>query len=144
MRPVVSNDGWSHAKSDILTIHHYEQNADWLYSMYDNRAKLTDGDVWNSQILPFARGYQYEGQPIIFSEFGGTHYAQSAGWGYGAAVHTDEEFLERFGSLINAVKKMNISGYCYTQLTDVEQETNGLLTDERKPKVSVEEIAKRV
>lgn len=144
MRPVVSNDGWSHAKSDILTIHHYEQNADWLYSMYDNRAKLTDGDVWNSQILPFARGYQYEGQPIIFSEFGGTHYAQSEGWGYGAAVHNDEEFLERFGSLINAVKKMNISGYCYTQLTDVEQETNGLLTSERKPKVSVEEIARRV
>ena len=144
MRPVVSNDGWSHAKSDILTIHHYEQNSEWLYSMYDNRTKLTEGAACNSQILPFAEGYQYEGQPIIFSEFGGTHYAQSEGWGYGAAVHNDEEFLERFGSLMEAVKKMNISGYCYTQLTDVEQETNGLLTDERKPKVSLEEIAKRV
>lgn len=144
MRPVVSNDGWSHAKSDILTIHHYEQNSEWLYNMYDNRIKLTDGDTWNSQILPFAEGYKYEGQPIIFSEFGGTHYAQSEGWGYGAAVHNDEEFLERFGSLMDAVKKMNISGYCYTQLTDVEQETNGLLTDERMPKVPVEEIAKRV
>ncbi len=144
MRPVVSNDGWSHAKSDILTLHHYEQNSEWLYSMYDNRTKLTDGDVWNSQILPFADGYKYEGQPIIMSEFGGTHYAQSEGWGYGAAVHTDEEFLERFGSLMDAVKRMNISGYCYTQLTDVEQETNGLLTDERVPKVPIEEIAKRV
>lgn len=144
MRPVVSNDGWSHAKSDILTLHHYEQNSEWLYAMYDNRTKLTDGDVWNSQILPFADGYKYEGQPIIMSEFGGTHYAQSEGWGYGAAVHTDEEFLERFGSLMDAVKRMNISGYCYTQLTDVEQETNGLLTDERVPKVPIEEIAKRV
>lgn len=143
MRPVVSNDGWSHAKSDILTLHHYEQNSEWLYAMYDNRTKLTDGDVWNSQILPFADGYKYEGQPIIMSEFGGTHYAQSEGWGYGAAVHTDEEFLERFGSLMDAVKRMNISGYCYTQLTDVEQETNGLLTDERVPKVPIEEIAKR-
>lgn len=143
MRPVISNDGWSHAKSDILTLHHYEQNAEWLYSMYDNRTKLADGDVWNSQILPFADGYQYEGQPIIFTEFGGTHYAQSEGWGYGAAVHTDEEFLERFGALVEAVKKMNISGYCYTQLTDVEQETNGLLTAGRQPKVPMEEIAKR-
>lgn len=143
MRPVISNDGWSHAKSDILTLHHYEQNAEWLYSMYDNRTKLTDGDVWNSQIFPFAEGYQYEGQPIIFTEFGGTHYAQSEGWGYGAAVHTDEEFLERFGTLVEAVKKMNISGYCYTQLTDVEQETNGLLTAARQPKVPMEEIAKR-
>lgn len=144
MRPVISNDGWSHAKSDILTLHHYEQNAEWLYSMYNNRTKLTDGDVWNSQILPFADGYKYEGQPIIMSEFGGTHYAQSEGWGYGAAVHTDEEFLERFGSLMDAVKRMNISGYCYTQLTDVEQETNGLLSCGRAPKVPTEEIAKRV
>ncbi len=144
MRPVVSNDGWLHAKSDILTLHHYEQNADRLYSMYNNQTKLTDGDMRNSQILPFADGYEYEGQPIIMSEFGGTHYAQSTGWGYGAAVHTDEEFLERFGSLMDAVKRMNISGYCYTQLTDVEQETNGLLTDERVPKVPTEEIAKRV
>lgn len=144
MRPVISNDGWSHAKSDILTLHHYEQSADRLYSMYNDRTKLTDGDVWNSQILPFADGYRYEGQPIIMSEFGGTHYAQSEGWGYGAAVHSDEEFLERFGSLMDAVKRMNISGYCYTQLTDVEQETNGLLTNEREPKVPIEEILKRI
>ena len=38
---------------------------------------------------------------------------------------------------------MNISGYCYTQITDVEQEVNGLLLPDRTPKVSVEEIAKR-
>ncbi len=144
MRPVISNDGWMHTKSDILTLHNYEQNAEYLYSMYDSRTKLTEGDCGNSQILPYAENYKYEGQPIIMSEFGGTHYAMSEGWGYGAAVHNDEEFLDRFESLTDAIKRMNISGYCYTQLTDVEQETNGLLTCDREPKVSIEEIRKRV
>lgn len=143
MRPVISNDGWSHAKSDILTLHNYEQDADMLYSIYDDTVRLTDGDVCNPQILPFANGYKYDGQPIIISEFGGIHYAQDDGWGYGESVHNDKEFLERFGSLMESVKKIHISGYCYTQLTDVEQETNGLLTAEREPKVSVSEISRR-
>ena len=141
MRPVISNDGWYHAKSDILTLHHYEQNSSWLAHLYDTKEKLTDGYCGNSQLLPFAAGFKYEGQPIIFTEFGGTHYASDEGWGYGASVHTHEEFLERFSSLIKAVEDMDISGYCYTQLTDVEQETNGLLTVDRAPKVPIEKIA---
>ncbi len=144
MRPVISNDGWIHAKSDILTLHHYEQNADTLYYFYDNQKKLTEGDICNSQLPPFAQDYKYEGQPIIMSEFGGTSYANTNGWGYGSAVTNDEEFLNRFGSLIDAIKKMNISGFCYTQLTDVQQEVNGLLYEDRTPKVSTEEIRKRM
>lgn len=144
MRPVISNDGWYHVKSDILTIHHYEQDSNRLIRLYNSKEKITDGYCGNSQLLPFADGFKYEGQPVIFTEFGGTHYAQDEGWGYGASVHTDEEFLERFGSLIKAVEDMDISGYCYTQLTDVEQETNGLLTVDRKPKVPIEKIAEIV
>ncbi|MBP5250223.1 MAG: glycoside hydrolase family 2 [Lachnospiraceae bacterium] len=144
MRPVVSNDGWLHTKSDILTLHHYEQDAEKLYFFYDDRKKLTEGDNCNNQLAPFAEGWHYEGQPIILSEFGGTHYANTEGWGYGSAVKTDEEFLARFGSLVNTVKKMNISGFCYTQLTDVQQEVNGLLREDRTPKVPTEEIAKRL
>jgi hypothetical protein len=34
-----------------------------------------------------------------------------------------------------------LAGFCYTQLTDIEQEINGLLTYDRKPKVEVERIA---
>ena len=146
MRPVISNDGWVHAKSDILTLHHYEQRGDKLYAHYDNLTKLVEGHVSNNQWLPYAKNYKYEGQPIVFSEFGGTAYVRDAkdgAWGYGAGVKNDEEFLSRFASLINAIKKMDISGYCYTQVTDVEQEVNGLLTADRQPKVPVEEIAKR-
>lgn len=144
MRPVISNDGWVHAKSDILTLHHYEQNGDKLYALYNSLQKLTEGT--NNQWLPYSEQYKYEGQPIIMSEFGGTAYvrdAQNGAWGYGVGVNSDEEFLNRFGSLIHAIEKMNINGYCYTQVSDVEQEVNGLLTADRMPKVSVEEIRKR-
>lgn len=145
MRPVISNDGWVHCKSDILTLHHYEQSGEKLYEMYSTREKLTEGSAGNSQFLPYARGYKYEGQPIVFSEFGGTAYSgdcENKAWGYGNGVSDDNEFSERFASLIKAVEKMDISGYCYTQITDVEQEVNGLLKADRTPKLPVEKIAK--
>ena len=106
---------------------------------------LTRGDVCNSQYLPYANGYAYEGQPIVMSEFGGTAYVrdEDAGWGYGCGVKSDEEFLSRFGGLISAIERMHINGYCYTQITDVEQEVNGLLKADRAPKVALSEIAKR-
>ncbi|MBO5046415.1 MAG: glycoside hydrolase family 2 [Clostridia bacterium] len=145
VRPVVSNDGWVHAKSDILSLHHYEQNGEKLFSVYDSIEKLTEGKGTLSHFLPFAEGYCYEGQPIVMSEFGGTAYVrdEANGWGYGIGVKDDTDYLNRFGGLIRAIEKMNISGYCYTQVTDVEQEVNGLLYPDRSPKVPLEEIAKR-
>lgn len=143
MRPVISNDGWCHAKSDILTLHHYEQDPETLYALYDDIKKLTEGDPNNLQYLPYAKGYSYEGQPIILSEFGGTSYARDneKGWGYGLAVKNDEEYVARVGGLIDAIRKIHINGFCYTQLTDIEQEVNGLLFANRTPKVSLEKIA---
>lgn len=145
MRPVISNDGWVHTKSDILTLHHYEQNADKLYSFYDSKEKLTQGDTESGQFLPYAKGYAYEGQPIVISEFGGTAYVrdENSGWGYGCGVKDDEEYLDRFEKLVRAVKNLHISGYCYTQITDVEQEVNGLLKADRTPKIPLEKIAER-
>ena len=89
--------------------------------------------------------YAYRGQPIVISEFGGTAYVcdEKRGWGYGNGVGGDEEFLSRFGGLIRAIDSLNISGFCYTQITDVEHEVNGLLYEDRTPKVPIEEIAKR-
>jgi hypothetical protein len=33
-----------------------------------------------------------------------------------------------------------VEGFCYTQLTDVEQEQNGLLTFDRRPKIALDLI----
>jgi len=145
MRPVISNDGWEHAESDILTLHDYEQDGNKLFARYDSLEKITVGSNLSDQPLPFAQGYAYRGQPIIFSEFGGTAYVcdEQRGWGYGDGVGGDEELLTRFGELVGAIDRLACSGFCYTQLTDVQQEVNGLLREDRTPKVPLSEIKAR-
>lgn len=132
MRPVISNDGWEHTTSDILTLHDYDQNAESFRLRHERVSEEKDGPA-----LPYARGYRYEGQPVILSEFGGTAFTGNTdrGWGYGNGVRDEEEFLARFGSLVKAIRSLNIAGYCYTQLTDVEQEVNGLLNADRTYKL---------
>ncbi len=144
MRPVISNDGWEHTTSDILTLHHYEQNPEALLSFYDTLEKVTEGSFVNGQKQPYADGYRYGGQPIIFSEYGGTAYVKDhAGenWGYGVGCKDEAELCARFKGFYEAIKKMpGVSGFCYTQLTDVFQEVNGLLDMDRKPKISMASI----
>ena len=51
------------------------------------------------------------------------------------------EYLERFAGLVDALlDSPEIAGFCYTQLTDTEQERNGLLTEDRAPKLDPERI----
>lgn len=90
----------------------------------------------------FTEGFSYEGQPILVTEFGGISFKQSEqeGWGYSVAVD-GEDFLARLQAVVTPLLKSSVvQGFCYTQLTDVEQEINGLLTYDRKPKVALERI----
>lgn len=81
------------------------------------------------------------GQPIMVSEFGGIAFQSDKGWGYSGQVASEEAFLERFRGIHEAIKATDyIVGYCYTQITDVQQEVNGLLTEDRKPKIPIEKI----
>ena len=145
-RPVITNDGWRHTISDILTIHHYTQSGENLYSYFDTLEKCTAEFFADHQEGAFADGYSYKGQPIMISEFGGTSFVKDTvggAWGYGNAVKDDEEFLQRFSSLINAIYKMPcVCGFCYTQVTDVYREVNGLMDFARNLKFPAETIAK--
>lgn len=50
-------------------------------------------------------------------------------------------FVARMRDLIEGVLAIpGCQGYCYTQFTDVMQEKNGLLTEDRTPKVPLEKI----
>ena len=56
-------------------------------------------------------------------------------------VKTEEDFLERYKALTVGIKSLPyVCGYCYTQLSDVQQEKNGFLTEERRFKVNPEKI----
>ncbi len=136
-RPVISNDGWEHTISDIITIHDYVQEGNLLSLTYNEKISevLNNKREFNNHYL-FANGYEYKGQPIIISEYGGTSIKSEKGWGYGEQAKDENDFIKKFEELTLAIQKMPmITGYCYTQLTDVQQEVNGLMDEDRKYKI---------
>jgi beta-galactosidase/beta-glucuronidase len=137
-RPVVSNDGWEHALTDLCTIHDY-RDAEAIATSYATSESAVAAEPTNRPI--YVPGYGYRGEPILITEFGGIAFSgDEAGWGYSTVANTDE-FLERYESLIDALLQCEpVNGFCYTQLTDVEQEVNGLLTYDRRPKADLTRI----
>lgn len=137
-RPVISNDGWEHTISDIITIHDYKQDDELLYQEYmdEDMAVLKNLKEYNGKHRLFANGYKYEGQPVIMSEYGGIAINSNEGWGYGKQVKDEKELVDRYTKLTKVIYNIPyISGYCYTQLTDVQQEINGLMDAERNYKI---------
>ncbi|MGO4497324.1 glycoside hydrolase family 2 protein [Paenibacillus sp. 2RAB27] len=141
-RPVITNDGWEHTISDILTLHDYVEAGSEFLQRYADKSPIVNNEwAFNKGKYALAQGYTYRGQPIIISEFGGIAFQTDKGWGYGNQVVTEEAFIERFRSITQAIKDIDyICGYCYTQVTDVQQEMNGLLTEARRPKIPLELI----
>ena len=145
-RPVVGNDGWEQVVSDILTVHDYSARGETLRQRYGSPAAVeaTLRHVqpgYHSVVLP---ELPLGRQPVMITEFGGITLASAAQgevWsGYGAAADVDA-FLRRYASLVDALlDSPAITGFCYTQLTDTVQEQNGLLTEQREPKVPVERV----
>lgn len=141
-RPVISNDGWEHQNSDIITIHDYQADGDALRATYadaEARIRLFDGfGPAGRRVL--LNPVVDDDRPVMLTEFGGIHFAPGpdAGadsWGYSHA-QSAEQFAEHFGSLLAAVHASSfLAGFCYTQLTDTRQEANGLLTELREPKI---------
>lgn len=146
-RFVVSNDGWEHCKSDLLTFHNYaayEQDLDKELPSFDELKQGINMKInWNRRMFA-SDDYKYQGQPILFTEFAGIAFDysnQNREWGYGDKVHDEKGYLDRYASQLNYIKKMkDIRGFCVTQLTDVEIEKNGIYTFERKPKMDIAKI----
>ena len=137
-RPVVSNDGWEHALTDLCNIHDY-RDAEALAKTYTTPESSVSATPAGRRIYAPAHGYR--GEPILVTEFGGIAFAgEEEGWGY-STVTNAEDFLGRYEAMIEALLACDpVRGFCYTQLTDVEQEVNGLLTYDRKPKADLEKV----
>jgi beta-galactosidase/beta-glucuronidase len=145
-RPVVGNDGWESAATDILAIHDYDNHPHRLANRYGPEVKLAD--LFDRQ-RPGGRvltldGYPHQGQPIMLTEFGGIAYGKPEDqriWGYGRSAEV-ADLYGRYAALLQAVNRIELfSGFCYTQLTDTFQEANGLLYADRTPKMPLEVIA---
>lgn len=149
-RPVVGNDGWESAATDIIGIHDYDANVEHIRQRYGperNVEELFERRRPGGRILTLD-GYPHQGQPVVLSEFGGIAYDQrrtsgvKSVWGY-SEVKNDREFARRYEELLQVVATMPLfTGFCYTQFADVFQEANGLLNSDRTPKFPLDEIKK--
>jgi hypothetical protein len=163
-RPVIDNDGWHHTDvTDIFAVHDYTPSAQRLRERYAETleggplpdisgGESPEGKPWGTPVL--ARNSQYHGQPVVLSEVGGfmmlpprapDEKGEKLDWLYKVYANcaTEEEFLEKYCDLMHGLAELPfICGFCYTQLTDIEQEANGLLYYDRRPKVDPEVVAR--
>ncbi len=142
-RPVIDASGYSHRvpMTDVYDSHSYEQDPD---SFAAEQAGLAQGTPFVNRHPDGDYSVPYAGQPFFISEFGGIWWdpdSDASGedreksWGYGQRVRSVTEFYERFSALVGVLTSdPHMFGYCYTQLTDVFQETNGLYTYDRRLK----------
>lgn len=152
-RPVIDNDGWEHTDiTDIVAIHDYTPTAEKLRERY--QTALDGGDlpphVWVGNRPLFVLGSRYRGQPIMLTEVGGflmipteiPPEERDMLYKFYDSFSSTAELLAKYRNLMEGISTLRfLAGFCYTQLTDIEQEKNGLLTYDRRPKVPPEEIA---
>ncbi len=140
-RPCNETSGYHHVKTDLWTIHLYSPNAETL------AAQLYPADKPVHMRTP-EQGYN--GQPYILDEFGGfmfipperQKFAENT-WGYhGIDLKNEDELCAKIAEQVALmIDDDRVAGYCYTQLTDVEQEQNGIYNYDRTPKASSEKLA---
>ena len=138
-RPIYETSGWAHTMLDVdmRDIHDYDQNPETLHKRWM--------DFFAAKNLPIPTRYGSEsadlGVPFMVSEFGGIGWSLNAGWGYGSAPKTLEEFYTRYSGICKALlDNSDMYGFCYTQLTDIEQEQNGLYYYDRSNKFDIKRI----
>ncbi|SEG91997.1 Glycosyl hydrolases family 2 [Nonomuraea solani] len=150
-RPVIDASGYSHRvwETDIYDSHNYEQEPAAFASQMSGLGKdqpfVNDKDGRPISV-------PYRGQPYFVSEYGGIWWNpelagtdqdadRESSWGYGQRVRGEEEFHIRFAGLTDVLlDDPDMFGYCYTQLTDVFQEENGIYRFDRSTKLDVERV----
>ena len=143
-RPVLETSGWTHtlAQPEVLDAHDYDGKPESFRKRWDDYF----GPRGSTPQVPARYGSQSKrvrdhGVPFMVSEVGGIGWDTEGGWGYGAGPKTLDEFYARYqGTLDALLDNPNLFGFCYTQLTDVEQEHNGLYYYDRRPKFDVSRL----
>ena len=144
-RPCIDTSGNFHVETDIFDVHDYDQDCDLFRGHYE--------DLTNKSILFDHQGHRqpWTGEPVFMSEYGGIRVElkefeendREKAWGYGNAATSLDEFYARYDGLTTAlIDCPKMIGFCYTQLTDVEQELNGIFNYDRTKKFDSEILYK--
>ncbi len=144
-RMISTNDGYENINpSDMLAIHDYRiRKTEEIPAKYNGA--FFDG--MNPQGWPlYVNGEGYDGKlPMLLTEFGGISLIaeeKDGAWGYDESATDGEDLCKRIRAIYEGLAQTKFQGICYTQLTDVQQEINGLLRVDRTPKFDVEKMKK--
>lgn len=155
-RPINDNCGWEHVQTDLTTFHDYADGAQLAAT-----CSALDGGILAPKagrplfVAPLGadQGSAHNpSAPVLCTEFGGINIARDAAsgerdWGYTTATDPADLLARIEKMMVGIVKGGHVCGFVYTQLTDIEQEVNGLYTPERREKLEaakVREIVERV
>lgn len=147
-RLVSTNDGWENVKSDIIGIHDYHADGLYFKKTYAEEKLMQPEKINSAGRRLFSEKYHYENGTTAFmiTEYGGIAMETNVdeiNWGYGRAEAGKDAVLKRYAEVTNAIMDNEIiQGYCYTQLTDVYQEVNGIMDMTHAPKFEPEELYK--
>ena len=143
-RPALEASGWMHTlpHPEVRDAHDYTGNPEHLRKRWmDYFTAPPEGPYPPARYFNPASSQADRGVPFMISEIGGIGWATEGGWSYGAGPKTLDEFYIRYAGTINAMlDNPNLFGFCYTQLTDIEQERNGLYFYDRKPKFDAKKL----
>ena len=147
-RPVATASGGYHTGfTDIFSEHTYQQDPVQLYK------QLFYSEEKGPYVRRVERSAPYRGEAYMIDEFGGIQWIKEMKtpeiseeknfWGYGVPPKTIEEFYKRLEEQVNVILSLDhITGFCYTQIVDVELEKNGIYTYDRDKKFDMERIYK--
>lgn len=145
-----ANDGWEQTTTDICALHDYAADKATMTAHFASRENVEKHacdwrPCWADSEKPTGK------EAFMVTEYGGIAFSNiglqgdmggMATWGYHDKVSDEETFFERFQGVTDAIRETPYcQGYCYTQLTDVMQEINGLMTPDRQPKMDVKRFA---
>lgn len=146
-RPVVANDGWEYSSGDLWTLHLYDSGSEALsqrLNAIQHNPLTTISDDANSRVATLP-GADPSDLPILLTECGGVGFTkeqqQEEHFSYGTWPVNEKELLARIEDLAHGLSNLDaLQGFVWTQLTDVQQEINGLLYFDRQPKLPIEQL----
>lgn len=144
-RPVVGNDGWEYSSGDLWTLHIYEGDGRPVAQRLEDVLENPEVELFTNGRVGAFPGADVSGLPVLLTECGGIGFVPEGYDGdtfaYGDIPETPQELKRRFRAIaadVNAAKPL--SGFVWTQLTDIQQEINGILTFDRTPKLPLETL----
>ena len=144
-RLVSTNDGWKNINpTDFISIHGYLKDGEDILNKLGDLTNLDELYPQGRKLISYGNSFNTK-LSILFTEFGGIALDSKESdlmWGYNELAKNNNELIDRIKDMLEAIKACDFQGFCYTQLSDVQQEINGLMDKDHNLKFELNDKTK--